>query len=184
MPLAVVGLGSSLGDRRTALQFGANALARLPGVDVLAVSRIYVSPPLGSEARQPFLNAAVLVALGCTPEELLEACREMEDRRGRRRGRKWMDRTLDLDLLWVEGVLRKESGLQLPHPGLRVRPFALFPLLDLLPGAVAPGGGDSYASLSASMRAPPVVGVLAMPRGAGYSRARNRAWAQGPREQA
>ena len=184
MSLAVVGLGSSLGDRRAALQFGANGLARLPGVEVRAVSRVYLSPPLGSEAHQPFLNAAVLASLDCTPRALLEACRDLENRRGRRRGRKWMDRSLDLDLLWVEGVSRREPGLVLPHVGLRVRPFALFPLLDLLPGATGPESEESYASLAAAMRAPAVVGVLAMPRGAGYSRARNRAWAQGPREQA
>lgn len=142
MPVAtldcVVGLGSNLGDR---LQLLTLAGQRLRGLaPVLAVSTVYESAPLGPP--QPdYLNAAVRLAWPSGPSELLAALLGIERSFGRQRVRRWGPRTLDLDLLWAEGVVLDLPDLTLPHPELTRRAFALRPLLDVAPDARDPRSG-------------------------------------------
>lgn len=166
----VVGLGASLGERRAALEVAAAALACWPGATLLGASRLYGSRPVGGVARNGFLNAAVRLAWRAPLAELLDACLAVEQRMGRCRGVRWADRPLDLDLLWVRGPAVDVPGLQVPHPRLAQRPFALVPLLDLVPDAADPVTGAPYATLPAARGVglwP--VGVLVVPPGAAHA---------------
>lgn len=154
----VIGLGSSLGDRRRLLQGALCALAATPGLGVERCSRVVVTAPVGGVARCAFWNAAVLARSDLPPEELVARLHAIERRFGRRRGRAGMDRTLDLDLLWVEGV-RQDGPVTVPHPRLTARPFALWPLLEVAPDARLPEG-PALATFRSGLGRPPSVAAL------------------------
>ena len=126
---AFVALGSNLGDRREHLR---RAVAGLP--DVVAVSPVYESDPVGGPAGQgPYLNAVVELDTELLPRDLLEVGRRLEEEAGRVRGERWGPRTLDVDVLLVGDLVVDEPDLQIPHPRIRSRAFVLLPLHDLAP---------------------------------------------------
>jgi 2-amino-4-hydroxy-6-hydroxymethyldihydropteridine diphosphokinase len=148
----VVGIGSNLGDRRANLAAASAALGAVPGMSVMARSPVYESPPAGGPPQGDYLNAAVLLATALPGEDVLRHALEIERRLGRERaaGARWEPRTVDLDVLWIEGETIAEPGLTVPHPRLGERPFAVRPLLDVAPDATDPGSGTPYASLPAA----------------------------------
>ncbi len=148
-PRAVVGLGANLGDRLEALRTAARALGEMAPVE--SASRVYETAPVGP-AQPDFLNAAVLVRWGGSPEALLDGLLAIERRLGRERREKWGPRTIDLDVLWIEGLSYASERLVVPHPLLRERAFAVIPLLDVVPGAVDPETGEAYAVPPGSVR--------------------------------
>ncbi len=168
--LAVVGLGASLGDRRARLELAVRMLALERGVWVLGCSRLYRTPPWGGVARNPFLNGAALLRTTLEPWSLLACCQRLERRLGRRQGQRWGDRAVDLDLLWMEGLVVDEDGFHLPHPRIAERSFVVQPLEDVLPGAVDPRTGVSFLAQhralgpSVAWPRPAPVGVLSRPR--------------------
>lgn len=134
--LAVVGLGGNLGDPAQAFLSAEAMLAATPGVRVAARSRLYETAPVGPP--QPnYLNAAIRLDLDLELDAraLLARCLEIERAHGRDRTReeRWGPRTLDLDILFVEGETIDEDDLVVPHPRLPERAFALVPLLDVAP---------------------------------------------------
>lgn len=144
MKLAI-GLGSSLGDRRVTLELAWRRLASMPGMQFLRGSRWYHSPPLvGGTARNPFLNGVVLFECGIPLEDVLARCQALEQAFGRRRARYWGDRTLDLDLLLADGVVRDAPRLVLPHPAILSRPFVWRPLREVWPDAKDPRTGQPF----------------------------------------
>jgi 2-amino-4-hydroxy-6-hydroxymethyldihydropteridine diphosphokinase len=155
-----------LGDRRRALEVACRRLGATPGLSLLAVSRWYRTPPLrGGSARGWFLNGVAVVECALDAEALLRVCRAIEARAGRRRARFWGDRTLDLDVLVVEGTVRAGQSLVLPHPALRARPFVWGPLLEVWPDVVDPKTGDRIGASELSGLPRPVRrGVCAIPR--------------------
>ncbi len=142
----VVGLGSSLGDRRLALRAALRALDALPGTEVVAVSRLWASRALGP-ARRPFLNAAARLRTDLAPRRLLRACQAIERRLGRRPAVRWGDRVVDLDLLLFGSLRRRGRDLRLPHPELLRRSFALLPAREVAPELVHPVAGRPLAAL-------------------------------------
>lgn len=127
----VIGAGANLGVPCDNLARGLTHLAQLPQLRVSALSRVYESDPVGPP--QPrFLNAAVRVTTGLSALELLDQLLAIEARLGRIRDVRWGPRTLDLDVLWSERPV-EHVRLRVPHPELRMRPFALAPLLDVAP---------------------------------------------------
>jgi len=152
---AAVALGSSLGASRRSLAIATAMLGATAGVTLLSISRIFQTPPDGGVARRPFLNAAVHLQTTLPPHALLERCRFIEQRLGRRITRRWADRTIDLDLLLYEGVQLDTPELVLPHPRMHDRPFQLLPLLDCWPDVPGP-----WRAAAAEMRSLPIVGVL------------------------
>ena len=132
---AFVGLGSNLGDRRAFLQAAVEGLAQ--GGDLVAVSPLYETEPVGGPAGQgPYLNAVVELSTEDSPRRLLGRCRAIEEAAGRVRAEHWGPRTLDADLLYVEGCEVHEPDLTVPHPRLWERRFVLAPLADLAPDLV------------------------------------------------
>ncbi len=130
--LAYVGLGANLGDARATLAGAVESLAELG--EVRAVSPLYETDPVGLEDQPPFLNAVAVVATSLDPHRLLAELLAIEARFGRERTIRWGPRTLDLDLLAMDGVQLDEPQLTVPHPRLAEREFALRPLADVAPG--------------------------------------------------
>jgi 2-amino-4-hydroxy-6-hydroxymethyldihydropteridine diphosphokinase len=130
----VVGLGTNLGDRFSHLEAALEGLRRANGTRVVAVSRVYETEALGPP--QPrYLNAAVRLETTLSLLSLLGVARAIEGQRGRVRHEKWGPRTLDIDILWSEGETHSTEDLEVPHPRLFERAFALAPLLEVLPSA-------------------------------------------------
>jgi 2-amino-4-hydroxy-6-hydroxymethyldihydropteridine diphosphokinase len=86
----------------------------------------------------PFLNAAVLARVDLTPEDLLAACKRVEQRLGRRPSRRWGDRAIDVDILLLEDRVVEEVHLSVPHRGLMERAFAWCPAKEVAPALLHP----------------------------------------------
>ena len=121
--VAMIALGSNLGDRDAHLAHARRRIATLPGTRLLAESAIEETMPLGGMAQPPYLNQVVAAATSLAPRELLAALRAVEDERGRTRDGRWEARTLDCDLVSYGGVRSDDPELTLPHPGLATRDF-------------------------------------------------------------
>ena len=132
MARAFLGLGSNLGDRVAHLR---RAVAGLP--DLVANSPVYETDPVGGPDDQgAYLNLVAELDTSLGPRRLLELCGALEAEAGRVREVRWGPRTLDVDVLWVEGAEVDEPDLQVPHPRMRERRFVLAPLADLAPDLV------------------------------------------------
>jgi 2-amino-4-hydroxy-6-hydroxymethyldihydropteridine diphosphokinase len=131
---AFIGLGSNLGDRRAYL---ARAVATLEADgDVTAVSPLYETEPVGGPEQGAFMNLVVELATADSPRRLLERCQALEAAAERVRTERWGPRTLDADVLLVEGESVDEPDLVIPHPRMFDRRFVLAPLADLAPDLV------------------------------------------------
>jgi 2-amino-4-hydroxy-6-hydroxymethyldihydropteridine diphosphokinase len=138
---AFLGLGSNLGDRWAHLRKAVDQLRAGSALPVTAVSPVYETDPVGGpEGQGPYLNLVVELAvpLGIDPYRLLAECHRLEAAAGRVRTVRWGPRTLDADVLWIDGVVRDEPDLTVPHPRWRERRFVLAPLADLAPDLVGP----------------------------------------------
>ena len=145
---AFVGIGSNLGDREGNLRQAVELLSAEDGIDVVAVSEIRETDPVGPVEQGPFLNGAVRIETHLAPRELLERLLAVEERLGRVRRERWGPRTIDLDLLLYGDDVVHEPGLTVPHPRLHERRFALEPLSDLAPSLEIPGKGPISALLA------------------------------------
>ena len=122
---------------------------RTPGVDVLAVSELRESEPVGAVDQPPFLNGAVALETSLSARELLDLLLDVERELGRVRNERWGPRLVDLDLLLYGAETIDEPGLRVPHPRLHERRFALEPLAELDPDLVIPGRGRVSALVAA-----------------------------------
>ena len=144
MPRAYVGLGANLGPREVTLLRAVDLLADEPRIEVLAISQLRETEPVGSTDQPEFLNGAVAVETSLSPRELLDALLRVEQKLGRTRdGERWGPRTIDLDLLVYGDEIVDEPGLRVPHPRLHERRFVLEPLVDLEPEVAIPGVGKA-----------------------------------------
>lgn len=139
---AVMSLGSNLGDRLAHLRAAVAMLAsRFP---LLATSPVYETAPVGGVDQPPFLNCIVLLGTS-DAEAALQAAHDVEDARGRLRGRRWGPRTLDVDVVSVDAQVRADPRLTLPHQRAHERAFVLVPWLDVDPDAALPGLGSVWS---------------------------------------
>jgi 2-amino-4-hydroxy-6-hydroxymethyldihydropteridine diphosphokinase len=135
-----LGLGANLGDRRAALEGALDWLSRA-GARVEAVSPAYETAPRDLLDQPSFLNAAARVATDLPPPELLGAIKRMEAELGRDPGGvRFGPRAIDCDILLWDGGAWRDEALEVPHPRLAERRFALLPLLDLDPSLTLPDG--------------------------------------------
>ncbi len=149
MTRAYVGLGSNLGDREHMIWGAVHMLAFNPDVEVVAVSELRETDPVGYLDQPPFLNAAAALDTELSPRALLELLLTVERELGRTRdGPRFGPRTIDLDLLLYGDEILDEPGLTIPHPRLHERVFALEPLAELDPGLTVPGRGTVAALLA------------------------------------
>ncbi len=143
---AVLALGGNLGDRQATLDSAVAALRDHEGLRVTSVSPFVESVALteaGLDSSMPsYLNAVVLVETTLKPKQLLEAVRQIESDHGRVRVERWGSRTLDVDIITYQGVLKSSKKLTLPHPRAAERAFVLVPWLMADPAAILPGYGS------------------------------------------
>ncbi|MBW8839668.1 MAG: 2-amino-4-hydroxy-6-hydroxymethyldihydropteridine diphosphokinase [Gemmatimonadetes bacterium] len=118
-----IALGSNLGERAAHLAYARQRLAALPDTQVIAVSRVEETAPIGPVQQGPYLNQMVLIETTLGPDALLEECRRIETERGRQRRERWGPRTLDLDIVRYGARTVQEANLTIPHPELPNRDF-------------------------------------------------------------
>jgi 2-amino-4-hydroxy-6-hydroxymethyldihydropteridine diphosphokinase len=150
MTRSFVGLGANLGDPRGQIQSALELLAAEDGVELVAVSTLRETEPVGYEDQPAFLNAAAELRTSLSARELLGRLLAIERRLGRVRGEgpRFGPRTIDLDLLLHGDEIVAEPGVVVPHPRLHERRFALEPLAELDPALEIPGRGPVQALLS------------------------------------
>ena len=139
--MVYVGLGSNLGDRPSRLRKGIAGIDRLPRTRVVRRSSFYRSLPMGVIDQPLFLNAVVQIRTRLTPLDLLEELQKIERRSGRIRKLRWGPRTLDLDILVYGDIIMDREDLRIPHPGIPIRLFVLYPLLQIAPRLPIPEMG-------------------------------------------
>jgi 2-amino-4-hydroxy-6-hydroxymethyldihydropteridine diphosphokinase len=146
---AYIGLGANLGDRAATLARALELLGERPEIEIVAVSSFRETDPVGVLDQPRFLNGAAVIETVLPPETLLEALLDVERALGRtREGPRYGPRTVDLDLLLMNGATLDEPGLTLPHPRLHERAFALEPLAEIDPSILVPGRGTVSELLS------------------------------------
>ena len=138
----VIALGANLGDRMATLASAVRFLERTPGLELVGVSRLFETDPIGEADQTDYLNAVAVGRSRLAPWSLLERLHHIEACRGRTRGSHWGARMLDIDLIQVgdpeaDADVRSDTvELMLPHPRAAERAFVLQPWLDVDPRAV------------------------------------------------
>jgi 2-amino-4-hydroxy-6-hydroxymethyldihydropteridine diphosphokinase len=133
-------LGSNLGVREALLEDAVKRLAR-GGVTILRSSRIYETIPVEVKDEQDYyLNMVVEIDFEGDPFGLLKVCRSVENSLGRVRPYPHSPRTMDIDILLLDGIMINEEHLVVPHPELERRAFVIHPLAELVPDLVLPSG--------------------------------------------
>ena len=121
--LAYIALGSNLGDRHAYLARARAAIARIPGVRVVAESSIEETAAIGPVVQGAFLNQMLAVETSLAPRRLLHELQLIETAEGRERETRWGPRTLDLDIVRFNEQTVNEPGLRVPHPEIANRDF-------------------------------------------------------------
>ncbi|HSP30064.1 MAG TPA: 2-amino-4-hydroxy-6-hydroxymethyldihydropteridine diphosphokinase [Ilumatobacteraceae bacterium] len=162
----LIALGSNLGDRMENLRAGVAGIGDTPGIDIVAVSPLYETAPVGGPDDQgPYLNAALAADTTLGASDLLALLHRIEAGRERQRVVHWGPRTLDLDLL-VHGDLVCDAEtdidtrigtrtLQVPHPRMHERRFVMAPVCDIAPDLVHPRLGRTMRDLLADLPVEP-----------------------------
>jgi 2-amino-4-hydroxy-6-hydroxymethyldihydropteridine diphosphokinase len=147
---AYVGIGSNLGNPRKTIAAALDLLRAEPGIEIVAVSTLRETDPIGYEDQPRFLNGAAALETELPPRKLLERLLAIERQLGRirRDTPRYGPRTIDLDLLLYGQETLDEPGLTVPHPRLHERRFALEPLVELDPALEIPGRGPIRALLA------------------------------------
>ena len=147
MNLAYISLGSNIGDRLVFLQEAVGLLNETKQIEVLKVSSVYETAPVGYVDQAAFLNIVVELKTVFTPHELLSKCNEIEDLLGRKRVVRWGPRTVDLDILLYNEENMKTEDLIIPHPRMGERGFVLVPLMELNSNLIDPRTKQAFSNL-------------------------------------
>jgi len=144
-----IGLGSNLAEPIEQIESARVAIGNIDGVEEIALSGLYSSPPMGPPDQPDYINAVMAVKTGLAPHVLLKGLQCIETAQGRVRvGERWGPRTLDLDILLYGEEMIITSDLIVPHVGIAERAFVLYPLAEIAPGIEVPGRGSLSFLLS------------------------------------
>ncbi len=144
MSIAYLGLGSNIGDPAANLDAATDFLDHIEGYAALARSRWYGSTPVGYTDQADFVNGVIKIQTSASPEALLSAVKDIEQRLGRTPSVRWGPRLIDIDILDYiadngERVVRNERPI-IPHPSMHQRRFVLQPLAEIAPDWRMPDG--------------------------------------------
>jgi 2-amino-4-hydroxy-6-hydroxymethyldihydropteridine diphosphokinase len=134
----LLGLGSNLGDRRRNIETALQLLAQAGTLEVVAVSRLIETDPVGGPPQGVYLNGAAEIRTGLPPQDLLEGLHSVEAQLGRVRSALNGPREIDLDILLYGGEVVRQSSLEIPHPRMLERGFVLEPLAEIAPERLHP----------------------------------------------
>ena len=132
MTLAVIALGSNLGNPPQQLKEACLRLSRLQGLTGLRVSSVFTSPPMGPQDQPPFFNAVATCLYTEGPRQLMAELQAIEQAMGRVKVRHWGERCIDLDIIQMGEQLIHDIDLLIPHPGISERLFVVEPMIELL----------------------------------------------------
>jgi 2-amino-4-hydroxy-6-hydroxymethyldihydropteridine diphosphokinase len=138
---AYVGIGSNLQSPRDRVLEAIKRMSSLETTRVVLRSQLYLTRPMGPQEQPNFVNAAVGLLTQLAARDLLTGLLGIERSMGRDRQERWGPRVIDLDLLWMVDSVIDEPGLRVPHPGVSMRNFVLYPLADIAPTIKIPGNG-------------------------------------------
>ncbi|MCM3791120.1 2-amino-4-hydroxy-6-hydroxymethyldihydropteridine diphosphokinase [Domibacillus indicus] len=136
---AYLSLGTNMGNREEQLREAVRQLEEQKSLQLMAVSSIYETDPVGFTDQPSFFNIVVKLKTSMTPDELLAACQEIENKLGRERIVRWGPRTIDLDILLYNHDNIKSDSLIIPHPRMTERAFVLIPLAEIDTAITLPG---------------------------------------------
>ena len=148
MTRVILALGSNLGDRLANLR-AAVAMLEAAGVVVGAKSEVWETAPVPAD-QPPYLNAALVAETGLEPLDLLRELKRIEFDLGRREGRRWGPRPIDLDILFFGDMTMESETLTIPHPRIAERAFVLAPLTDIVDGPLPVLGRTAAELLEAA----------------------------------
>jgi len=165
MARCLIACGSNEGQSRQHLADAGDLLRSMPGLTLLATSRIRETRPVGGPAGQaPFMNGAFLVETEFAADEMLGVLTAIENTLHRQRFERWGPRTIDLDLLLYDDLVVEQPGLTIPHPRMTTRRFVLEPCAEIAPNFVHPLAGCSVQDLLDNISvAHPHVAVVGVP---------------------
>lgn len=138
--IAYIGLGSNLHGPCSQIAKAIACIAALPNSQVLAVSGLYRTPPMGPQDQPCYVNSMVKVSTQMSPSELLQETQSIEQVMGRTRSLRWGPRVIDLDIILFGNLVLNIENLRIPHPGLKERNFVSIPLAELSPALILPCG--------------------------------------------
>ncbi len=139
---AYVAIGSNLDSPRDRVLEAIALIEKQPAARAVLRSRLYLSQPLGPQDQPQYVNAAVGLLTQLAAADLLSELLAIERVMGRERRERWGPRVIDLDLLWMVDSAATLPALTLPHPGVSIRNFVLYPLADIAPALNIPGLGS------------------------------------------
>jgi len=152
MERCYIGLGSNLSDRIGMISKAIGCLSSCGGIAVSAISRFYRTPPWGVVDQPDFVNAVVEVHTHLSPGELLSLAKSIEASLGRRPGRRWGPREIDIDILLYGCSVLDSDDLSIPHPRMCERAFVIAPLAEISPDLVHPVSGMKMADILEVLR--------------------------------
>ena len=144
-------LGGNVGDSRIILDRAVKLLCDGIGVQLIARSSDYRTPPWGFKYQPPFINLCIAVETSLSPRELLAHAQAVELQLGRDRAheKRWGPRTADIDIIAFDNLTIAELGLTVPHPHLFERAFVLLPLAEIAPDLAI--GGRTVREAAAAL---------------------------------
>lgn len=125
-------IGTNIGDRKRNLQEAVRLLTETEGIEVIKVSSIYETAPVGYVDQAAFLNIAVYVKTTKSADEMLATCQSIEQELGRVRLIRWGPRSIDLDILLYNQENIESKHLTVPHARMYERAFVLVPLMEIV----------------------------------------------------
>ena len=131
MNIAYIGLGTNMGDREAHLRDAVLELKAMPENEIVSLSSIYETDPVGYLDQGKFLNLVVCLHTELDAQSLLAACMEVEQKLGRKREIRWGPRTIDLDILLFNQENIVTKNLIVPHPRILERAFVVIPLVEI-----------------------------------------------------
>lgn len=150
MPIVYLGLGSNLGSSENTLNDALIYLTESFDIQMIQCSSLYRSKPLDNKRQPDYINAVASITCGYSAHELLERLQLVENHFGRQREvERWSSRTLDLDILLYDNAIINDNVLTVPHAGLLMRDFVLYPLFEIAPTIKIPGFGLIQQALAA-----------------------------------
>lgn len=138
--ICYIGLGANLNDPKQQICLALQALQQLPQTQLLRVSSLYGSQPLGPQDQPNYMNVVAEIKTTLAPLELLDALQQQEQQQGRVKLRHWGERCIDLDILLYGSQTFQHERLTIPHRELKNRSFVLVPLAELNPSLTLPDG--------------------------------------------